>query len=271
MPFNFITKIHNKKANKFKPKFDKYLISVEQEDSNKLFPGTDLNNTSGVGIYHFSNNKTSDKIIIKYLDKDEQEIDSLSSISNYNDYEKKIVEYLGSKEPQTILNNVGEWGNQLSRKFSKEEVVIKTSNKLKKYLEENSNSYGLIVSATNGQLNAKCLTSKNGQIYSDYEDFLNMLLENKSARGYNILMFDSEEAAKNCKEALKRPLLRFTILREQTDKDMRTRVYKYVPLIDWKSVNTDEDILIQCGCPEDKAREYVEYCTEVIEKVDNKK
>jgi hypothetical protein len=33
-------------------------------------------------------------------------------------------------------------------------------------------------------------------------------------------------------------------------------------------VKTDEGLLEVCGCPEDKAKEYAEYCKEIIEKVD---
>lgn len=268
MPFRFVTNLNNGK--KFKEKFDKYLVSAEQQNSKEIFPEVKLIKND-LCIYHFSNKKTGN-IKIKYLDKEETEIESLTKISKYSEYEKEIIEYLDSKESQKILS-AGYYNHIPLKGLSDEEIeniIIKNSKKLKNYLEENSDFYGLIIASAGGIGKAKPLNNKNGQIFNNYEDFEELFIKNKTTHGYHIMLFDSKESAENCKKALQRPLLRFTILREQKDQKIEKINYKYVPSINWKSVNTDEDILIQCGCPEDKAKEYIEYCTEVINEVDKK-
>ena len=52
-----------------------------------------------------------------------------------------------------------------------------------------------------------------------------------------------------------------------------SRVYKYIPSINWEDprVKTDEGLLEVCGCPKDKCKEYADYCRKVIEEVDNKR
>ena len=59
-PFTFVTKVTNKVQNKFKERFSKYLISVEEVDS-KLFETTRMPNC---GIYVFDNKKKEDIKII---------------------------------------------------------------------------------------------------------------------------------------------------------------------------------------------------------------
>ena len=53
---------------------------------------------------------------------------------------------------------------------------------------------------------------------------------------------------------------------------MVTRVYKYIPAINWEDsrVITDEGLLEVCGCPKDKCKEYADYCRKIIEEVDKK-
>ena len=121
-------------------------------------------------------------------------------------------------------------------------------------------------------MNGKAFSLKSGQIFNSYEEFENFFIERNVANGYNVILFNSNKAAKNCKIALQNPLLRFTIYRSQDDQNMGHRVYKYIPAINWEDdrVKTDEGLLQVCGCPADKAKEYAEYCKKIIEEVDEK-
>lgn len=132
------------------------------------------------------------------------------------------------------------------------------------------NMCGLLINRANGAQNGTAISSKNGQIIKTYVDLLKFFKNNPKAIGYNLLMFDSIKAANNCKIALQNSVLRFTLYKEQDDQNMTPRIYKYIPDIDWEDprVKTDEGLLEVCGCPEDKAKEYAEYCKEIIEKVD---
>lgn len=275
-PYSFVTKKNNKANNKYKEQFSKYLESIDEVNS-KLFEGISMGSCA---IYKFSNN-TNDFIEINTLDGNSYKIESLLSLSNFSNYENEIIKYLEENGSQDILGDCGRlnsWKPQvqgLNNKDREEKILelIKGSlKKVKKYYEENPNSYGLLVNRANGGLNGTALSSKNGQILNSYNEFINFFKENLLGIGYCALMFKSKNEALNCKESLKRPLLRFTLLRSQDDQNMTPKVYKYIPAIDWSDdrVKTDEGLLEVCGCPKDKCKEYAEYCKKVIDEVDKK-
>ena len=271
MPFTFVTKMNNKPAQKYKDKFDKYLTYVEEFDS-KVFVVTNMPN---VGIYAFDENKRSQSIKISKLNNNVENVDSLLNISEFSDYEQNIVKWLEKQGTQTIVwaGGSGKRSNELAQtNLNKDEFIknkiVHSCKKLKKCLL--SYSVGLIVNQSNGGMNAKAFSSKNGQIFTTYDEFENFFIYRNISNGYNIILFDSKQDAENCRIALQNPLLRFTLYRLQNDQQMYARVYKYIPDIDWEDdrVKTDEGLLEVCGCPEDKAKEYAEYCKEIIEKVD---
>ena len=97
-----------------------------------------------------------------------------------------------------------------------------------------------------------------------------MFKERKISNGYNILIFNSVNAAENCKLSLQNYLLRFTCYKTQKDQSMGNKVYKYIPSIDWGDERclTDEGLLEMCGCPKDKAKEYAKYVKNYVEERD---
>ena len=272
-PYTFVTKKNNKSNNKFKEKFSKYLKSIEEVDS-KLFIGTAMPNTA---IYLFDN-KENNNIEIIPINGKSYNIESLLSLSNFSDYENEIIKYLEEQGSQDILGDCGRlnnWKAQVQGLNDKTvkltELVNHSLKNLKKYYETHKNYYGLTINKTNGGMNGTALSSKNGQIFNNYDDFVKLFVYRPLGNGYNILMFKSKTEAENCKEALKRPLLRFTLYRMQDDQNLLRKVYRYIPDINWEDdrVKTDEGLLEVCGCPKDKAKEYAEYCKKIIEKVDN--
>lgn len=272
MPFKFVTKIYHKPAKKYKEKFSPYLSEVEEIDS-KCFIGTAMYN---VGIYVFGDE--TQNIDIKYVNSQNETLPSLLDKSEFTVYEKEIISYLEKQGPQEIIWAGGnrklksELQNitvESHKDFLKKKIIDSCKN-----LKQELNTYkcGLIVNNSNGKMNGKAFTLKSGQIFNSYEEFENFFIERNIANGYNVILFNSVKAAENCKIALQNPLLRFTIYRSQDDQNMATRVYKYIPNIDWSDdrVKTDEGFLQLCGCPADKAKEYAEYCKKIIEEVDNK-
>ena len=277
MPFTFVTKTGFKKNDKYKEKFSLELIEVEEINSS-VFEGTSMPN---VGVYVFSKDKLNSEIKITNKDGDETIVDTLTAISAFNGKEKEIVKYLESKGRQEMIGRLGHnpTTKQILRRqgiTDKNEVqekidtaLLKSISKIKHYFDDNK--YALIVNVVNGGMNGQAISSKNGQIFDNFDDLKNFYFNRRVTNGYNVIIFDSKEAAENCKAALKRPLLRFTIYRTQEDQGMIIdKCYKYIPSIDWDKIKTDEDILIACGCDKDKAKEYVEYCKKVIDKVDKR-
>ena len=276
-PFALVTKL-NKHIDKFKDKFSKYLISVNEIQGN-VFPDTHMPN---VGIYLFSNDKNdTEKIYIYPITGDYREIYSLNEISKYSNYEKEIISYLENNGQQDIIGDCGRlnsWKKQIADISNEDknkkilELVVHSLKKVKEYYSNNRESYGLLVNRSNGGMNGTAFTSENGQILNSYNSFIDFFKNHVMGIGYCALMFKTKKAAVNCKIALQHPVLRFTLYRNQDDQNMVPRVYKYIPNIDWSDdrVKTDEGLLQVCGCPADKAKEYAEYCKKIIEEVDNK-
>ena len=274
MPFTFVTKIHHKPAKKYKEKFSKYLSEVEEVDY-KCFIGTTMPN---VGIYVFGDE--TKYIDITYFNSTSETLTSLLDKSNFTNYEKEFIQYLENQGTQLPILNIGRVDKH------KKELIGMTSGEIdaflinkikhntlpiKKYLD--SGCAILLVNVANGGMNGRAISSKNGQIFTKYNDVEHFFINAKISSGYNAIVFNSKVAAENCKIAIQNPLLRFTIYRLQDDQNMYSRIYKCITDINWEDsrVKTDEGLLEVCGCPKDKCKEYADYCRKVIEEVDNKR
>ena len=106
-----------------------------------------------------------------------------------------------------------------------------------------------------------------GQIFDNKEDFKKYLYD-KGGKQYHYMYFNSIKEAENCKAAMKRPLLRFTLVRSQKNQSLRGLQYKYIPNINWSNIESDYDILKICKCPENKINEYLNYVNNIINKID---
>ena len=121
-------------------------------------------------------------------------------------------------------------------------------------------------------MNGKWISGNSGKIFDNLDDLINYGIESKAAVK-NIMSFKTIKEAENCKIALQNNILRWVLYKIQDDQGLTSRLYKYVPDIDWSDdrVKTDEGLLEVCGCPKDKCKEYADYCRKVIEEVDNKR
>ena len=261
----------------YKEKFSLYLSEVEEVTSS-LFTGTNMQNC---GIYVFNKDKKENNISVKILNSDIKNVKSLLDISEFTNYELEFIKYLEEQGSQDILGDCGRlnnWKAQVQGLNDKTEKLTELVNhslkNLKKYYENHKNYYGLTINNANGGMNGSALSSKNGQIFNNYDDFVKLFVDRPLGSGYNILMFKSKNEAENCKIAMKNPLLRLTCYRTQHYQRMlANRVYRYIPAIDWEDERclTDEGLLEMCGCPKDKCKEYAEYCKKIIDEVDKKK
>lgn len=255
-------KSDNKIYNQFKEKYDPSLISIEEVKST-LFEGTHMENTA---IYYFNKSKkNNDIIIIKYENGQVDHKKSLFDLSRFTDYEKEISKYLYR---ETKPNYTDLKVRDVRIKKDKEKLTEFLNKELPKRL--NKKVY-LLTNLANGGMNGKWISGNAGQIFNNQKDLIEYGIKSKGA-AKNIMQFDTLKEAENCKIALNNNVLRWILYKVQDDQSITSRIYKYIPDINWEDnrVKTDEGLLEVCGCPKDKAKEYAEYCKKVIEKVDNK-
>lgn len=268
-PFGFIysdTKVYQN----YKKDFSERLVSVE-EKSSSAFADTHMRN---VGIYNFEK-FNGGEIKITDINGKSKMIDSLVGASGISNEEQEIFDYLGSVESCPIVTvgsndcrGVLRKNPNLSKEDAQKLAIINSCKELKAIMNNNY-YYGLIVNRSNGRMNGKSLTSRNGQIFNNYNDIEQFCINENKVTGYNILLFNTQRNAINCKKFLDHSLMRFGIYRSQIDQQMYKPVYRYVPNIDWSKVKNDVDILLQCGCPKDKAEKFVKYADNIIYRVDH--
>ena len=266
MPYGFVNK-DTRSFKKYQIKFAPKLQYVKEISGNN-FEGTCM---ASAAIYEFTNEETK-TTILEDLSGNKTKKSDLTNISSFTPYEEEIIKYLKSQGSQFIIGCGGtnkrqkelnkipesEWYNFLKNN------IIKSCESIK---NEKYNSY-LIVCARNGGMNGIAINSQTGKIFNSYETILNYFIEQFVSNGYNVLCFNSNKAAENCKIALQNPLIRFTIYKTQIDNALyANKHYKYVPAINWEDERclTDEGLLEMCGCSKDKAKEYAEYVKNYVE------
>ena len=269
MPFALINS-YTKINNKYKPILGKYLVHVDEVDS-KLFSNTNMLN---VGIFVFNNKKEKSKICINYLNKSIY-VNELSC-SPFTSYEQNIIKYLKDNNSLKLYHGVGEFTHYNSD--CKKGKIERSYETLQEYKLKNckkliDNKIYLNTNVANGSMNATFINiNSTGQIFKNKQELINYILSRNVSTGYNILAFNSINSAENCKHALINSVLRFTLSKLQTDQNMSSSVYQYIPDINWEDtrVITDEGLLEVCGCPKDKCKEYAEYCKNYMKKFDLK-
>lgn len=282
MPFTFVTKLSNKVQNKYKDRLSKYITDIEEVNSN-VFTDTAMPN---VGIYVLDNNKDkNEKIKITYIKGNIEELNSLLDKKNTTDYEDEILHVLSKNGSQFGFSAGGHdhvTKKSLARQGITDSITVQQlinqdieKNCIKAFklnkLSDNDKKIYMIV---NSHLTpcGKYFTKNVGQLYNSLQEIIKDQINRQKTAFFNYLVFNSEKEAENCKAALNNPLLRFALYKVQDDQNMTiNKCYKYVPSIDWSDdrVKTDEGLLEVCGCPKDKIKEYVEYCKDIIKKVDN--
>lgn len=251
-PDRIITSSSNK-YDKYKEKFNDRLYDIEQINSNETFNTA----TPPVGIFTFGKDKTN-TIKVKWLNGDEEEYNSMNDFgSNFNKYEQQIFNYCKNDKPN--FNPFRPLGKDKKEKLS-EFCDLYINRRWPK-----DNKIFLITNLANGGMNGSFISNSVGQICENNEKLKEEMIKRKGAC-CTIMTFDSIISAQNCKEALKRPLMRLFLYRLQDDQSMTARVYVGIPNINWEDerTKTDNGILEMCGCSKDKAKEYAEYCAKVV-------
>ena len=255
---NSIIKRNTSYFKKFRDSYNTKLYDIEEVNSS-LFTDTHMQNCC---IFSFKNNINN--LHISYINGNTENIKCLNDkdFSVYNNYEKNIIKYLYNETP----NIVGGMGQGAGTLHPKQELDLYIKTILKKLPD---NKVYMPVNSANGGMNCTFISNKVGIIFNNKSELKNWLIL-RGGKVCHYMYFDNIESAENCKNAMKRPLLRFT-LKQQTDQALPIYLYKYIPNINWEDdrVRTDEGLLEVCGCPKDKCKEYSDYCKKIIEDVDN--
>ena len=267
MPFGFVTK-DTRSFKKYQEKFAPKLQYVK-EIAGSNFEGTCMFSTA---IYEFTNEETN-TTIIEDIDGNKIEKTDLSKFTWFTKYEQHILNYLEKQNSINICFGSGgydRYWRTYQQKLNENEFRLWLNNNiehsLSKVKDNFSNYIYLITNLDNGAMNGNYMTSKTGQIISQYNNLFEFFKTIKPA--YRVLPFKSIIAAENCKIALQNPLLRFILFKTQIDQHIYDKkTYKYIPDIDWEDSRclTDEGLLEMCGCPSDKAKEYAEYVKKYVE------
>lgn len=252
-----LIKRDSKHFDSYKKKFDPYLKEIEELNSDAF---SDTSQQS-VCIMIFGQDKK--ELNIKYLDGKEEKIQGILEKDNsgFSDYEKEIVKYLYNEKPNVIN---GASGGSLPPKKFLDKYIQQILNKLP------DNKVYMVVNCEGPVGKAQFISGKIGQI-ADNKKELEKILYNRGGFTAHIMYFDNRQCAENCKNAMKRPLLRFPLLRTQKNHHLRKTQFEYIPNIDWHNIGSDYDILKACKCPENKINEYIEYIKNIINKIDKGK
>ena len=271
MPIKFIQN-NSEKLKYFKNIFNNTLKSVKEYNSN-YFVGTGMPN---VAVYEFDKNKKYDDCIeIQYINNNIIKIQSLLN-NNYDSNITEILSYLETDKNYMNWLYLGSDKNNLFNSYNNQiNIKLPKQNRYKNLIKSNNPSF-IVCNAANGGMTGTYFTQKTNYVCEGSMNLINYLI-NRGGAVATILYFNNLICANNCKLALERPLLRFACYISQIDQNMKGRVYKYIPAIDWEDERclTDEGILEMCGCPKDKAKEYAEYVKNYVEErdkeIENKK
>jgi hypothetical protein len=214
MPFALINS--NTKINRqYKKILEPFIISAEEIDS-KIFENTTQFN---VGIYEFVKNKNiNSEIKIDYINKSIK-VKTLN-IDIFNEYEHKFLDIITTNGMINMVHGVGEFSHFNSE--CKKNDIIPTVELRQNYQKKNcnklvDNKIYLNVNIANGAKNATFINNNtNGNIFLSKNDLIDYIINRNISSGYNILIFDNVNSAKNCKISLQNPLLRFTLSKLQT-------------------------------------------------------
>ncbi len=251
MPYGFVTK-DTRSFKKYQIKFAHKLQHVKEIAGNN-FEGTCMHSAA---IYEFTNEETK-TTILEDLSGNKTEKSDLTNISLFTPYEKEIIKYL-ENQGQQLIKCAGGHDHCTKRSLNKEgifdesqikklinETIIKHSQHLYQY---NSKTF-LMVNIANGGMNGSFISSKNGLIFNNINDLINLFIERSNSTGYTIVILNSKQSAENCKIALQNPLLRFTCYKTQIDQNMTiNKVYKgKITAGEIGLPQKDSDIILPCG------------------------
>lgn len=251
MPHRVLYTTDNK-LDHFKKQFNN-VSNIIEVDSKEYFEDT---NMEDVGVFVFENDIPKELVFTNKNNEVKTFKNLLNANKIFSDFETKFMERLYNKKP-----------NYNSYKPNPVDKTVEFNKKFCSHFNSRKDKYFVCSNLANGAMDGRFFPKKETSVI--VTDILRYLIKNDYARKV-ISSFNTKIEATNYVNALKRPLMRFGLLKMQTDQGMTTRCYQYIPDIDWSDSKTltDEGILEMVGCSKKEAKEFAKYAKDYVEKFD---
>ena len=251
MPHRVLYATSNK-FDHFKKQFNN-VSNIIEVDSKEYFEDT---NMEDVGVFVFEN-FIPKELVVTYKNNEVKTFKNLLNVdSNFSNFEMKFMERLYNEKPNYNPYRVCRAVDK-TVKFNEHFCSRFTSN----------DKYFVHSNLANGAIDGRYFPKTESSVI--VTDILKYLIKNNYACKV-ISTFNTKTGATNYVNALKRPLMRFGLIKMQTDQSITTRCYQYIPDIDWNDskTQTDEGILEMVGCSKKEAKEFAKYVKDYMEKFD---
>ena len=250
MPHRVLYTTDNK-LDHFKKVFNN-VSNIIEVDSKEYFKDT---NMEDVGVFVFENDIPKELVFTNKNNELKNFKNLLNADSIFSNFEMKFMKRLYNEKPNynsykpNPVDKTPQFNNKFCSRFTTNDKYFVCSN------------------LANGAMDGRFFPKKAASVI--VTDILKYLNQNDYARKV-ISSFNIKIEASNYVNALKRPLMRFGLIKMQTDQGMTTRCYQYIPDIDWSDSKTltDEGILEMVGCSKKEAKEFAKYAKDYVEKFD---
>lgn len=250
MPHRVLYTTDNK-LDHFKKVFNN-VSNIIEVDSKEYFKDT---NMEDVGVFVFENDIPKELVFTNKNNELKSFKNLLNADSIFSNFEMKFMKRLYNEKPNynsykpNPVDKTPQFNNKFCSRFTTNDKYFVCSN------------------LANGAMDGRFFPKKAASVI--VTDILKYLNQNDYARKV-ISSFNIKIEASNYVNALKRSLMRFGLIKMQTDQGMTTRCYQYIPDIDWSDSKTltDEGILEMVGCSKKEAKEFAKYAKDYVEKFD---
>lgn len=248
MPHRVLYTTDNK-LDHFKKVFNN-VSNIIEVDSKEYFKDT---NMEDVGVFVFENDIQKELVFTNKNNEVKTFKNLLNADSIFSNFEMKFMKRLYNEKPNynsykpNPVDKTPQFNNKFCSRFTTNDKYFVCSN------------------LANGAIDGRFFPKKAASVI--VTDILKYLNQNDYARKV-ISSFNIKIEASNYVNALQRPLMRFGLIKMQTDQGMTTRCYQYIPDIDWSDskTQTDEGILEMVGCSKKEAKEFAKYVKDYVEK-----
>lgn len=253
MPHRVLYSTSNK-FDYFKKQFNN-VSNIIEVDSKEYFPDTNI--SGDIGIFVFENNIPKELIFTNKNNDVKSYKNLLNTDSIFSNFEMKFMESLYNEKPNynpyrvcRSIDKTVKFNEHFCSRFTIKDKYFVCSN------------------LDNGAMNGRFFPKKETSVI--VTDILKYLNQENDFASKAISSYNTKIEAINYVNALKRPLMRFGLIKMQDNRHMTARCYQYIPNIDWSDskTQTDEGILEMVGFSKKEAKEFAKYVKDFVEKFD---
>ena len=252
MPHRVLYATSNK-FDHFKKQFNN-VSNIIEVDSKEYFEDTNMEDD---GVFVFENDIPKE-LVVTYKNNEVKTFKNLLNVDPiFSNFEMKFMERLYNEKP-----NYNPY-----RPCRQDDKTVKFNAHFCSRFSI-KDKYFVCSNLANGAIDGRFFPKKETSVI--VTDILKYLNQENDYACKVICSYNTKIAATNYVNTLKRPLMRFGLIKMQTDQNMTARCYKYIPDIDWSDskTQTDEGILEMVGFSKKEAKEFAKYVKDFVEKFD---